>query len=577
VPANPAIEKLLSASDRVVRGNQVTIALALFLATLTLAGSAVVRKSVTVDEFQLLPHGLAILRTGDFHLDPGVPPLANELSAFPLLLSSAHFDRSRHASLATTWEGGRQFMEDNTEHYHRYFLLGRAVSIAFLLATCLLTYGLARSLYGGGGGLLAAAVVAASPNLLAHGALTTPDIYLTAGLIGSLWAFDGVLRRPGWTNAVALGVMLGMASLAKFTGLLLMPILLMMLAALQLSDRLRKDTDQTVRVSWRRAWLAAGAALVVALLLINLAYLGSGSCTPLEHYRFTTGLFQGVQRVLGFVPMPLPAPFVQAMDTQLGETGYTAYLLGEFNETGFFQYYLVGLLVKTPVVVLLLCVLAFVCQRRLARREIPMVVTAALIFGFFSLTRHKNIGMRYVLFLEPIMAVWVGRLASLAAWTAPWQRSRLAWLTGAGVLCLWFTSVTAWPDYLAYFNWISGGPDNGHKYLLDSNLDWGQDLIALRDYMAREGIAAVDLAYFGRVDPKVYDIAYNHLGTRTDPRYVAISANLLWGRMYFVNGTNFWPPDRDHYALFRRLRPKTILGHSIYVYDMEHTMPLAGD
>jgi hypothetical protein len=126
----------------------------------------------------------------------------------------------------------------------------------------------------------------------------------------------------------------------------------------------------------------------------------------------------------------------------------------------------------------------------------------------------------------------------------------------------------SWPNYLSFFNLPSGGPSRGHRYLLGSNLDWGQDLIALGDYMEREGIEKVDLAYFGRVDPEVYGIKYRDLRRRPRQRYAVISTNMLWGRTYFVNGKDFWPP-RDRYARFRSMKPKAVLGHTLYVFDLE--------
>jgi len=111
-----------------------------------------------------------------------------------------------------------------------------------------------------------------------------------------------------------------------------------------------------------------------------------------------------------------------------------------------------------------------------------------------------------------------------------------------------------------------GGPDNGHTYLLDSNLDWGQDFLTLRDYMQKENIDKVSLAYFGRVDPAIYGINYIPLIGDVGERFAVISANLLWGRMYFVTGTSLWP-NRDYYAAFRTIRPKAILGHTLYVFD----------
>ena len=125
-----------------------------------------------------------------------------------------------------------------------------------------------------------------------------------------------------------------------------------------------------------------------------------------------------------------------------------------------------------------------------------------------------------------------------------------------------------WPDYIPYFNQFAGGSKNGHNWLLDSNLDWGQDLIALKRFMEKNHIDKIDLAYYGRVSPGIYRVSYDHLFQGRKNRYAAISANLLWGNMYFINATDFWPSDRDGFANFRKIKPCAILGHSIYIFDL---------
>ncbi|HWB11384.1 MAG TPA: glycosyltransferase family 39 protein [Pirellulales bacterium] len=550
----------------------------LLLTTFALAAGSAAQKSVTVDEYQALPHGLAILTSGDLHLATGVPLLPSVLPALPLLGTDARLDNSELPGYTSSWQCGRQFVIDNafapdpqtgeltpSGRYHDYFLLGRLVSITVLLLACGFCYGYARSLYGRTGGLLSLLVVCLSPNVLAHGRLVTPDIYLTAAVLGSLWAFDRLLTAPSWLSSLSLGLGLGAAALCKLTGLLLFLLFPLILFCQALFDRGRPDEAKGDGPS-RRRWPYLAVSLLVGIVAVNAGYLFDGTLTSLGQFQFESPQMRRLAACLpGFLPVPLPRYFFQGIDAQLAESGYAAYLMGEFNETGFYSYYLVALLVKTPVPVLLLGGLAWACGRP-TRRELPLVVTAAVLFLFFSLSRHKNIGVRYVLFLEPMMAVWIGRLLA----NRPAQRLR--WAIAFAGLCLAGITLTAWPHYLPYFNWASGGPDNGHRWLLDSNLDWGQDLIALRRYMEREQIEEIDLAHFGRVPPAAYGIRHRTLRAGEAPvsRHVAISANLLWGLTYIVNGDlNYWPEDRDAYAEFRSRRPKAILGHSIYVFEME--------
>lgn len=571
----------------------------LLLVTFALATGSAVQKSVTVDEYQALPHGLAMLKTGDFHLATGVPVLPSVLAALPLLGTSARFDPTGVHQYVSSWQCGKQFLLENVPWqqgldpatlpgaYHDFFLLGRLVSIAVLLLTCALVYGYARSLYGAVGGLVAAMCACLSPNLLAHGRLVTPDIYLTATVVAALWAFDALLRRPRWTASLALGMALGLAALSKLTGLLLFGLLPLMAAGLHAAEwlvarRSRERAASNPHVVGRSTWFALVGALAVGLLVINLGYRFHGSFIELDAFHFQSSAMKLLQRALPWAPVPLPAFFFQGIDEQLAETGYEAYLLGEFNTTGFWSYYVVGLLVKTPLPVLLLCAAAWLWGGRPSRREVPLLALAALLLLFFSLARHKNIGLRYVLFLEPMMAVWIARLANFGEMVSVLP-SKVRWSLAAGLSCLALVTLTAWPHYLPYFNWLSGGPNHGHSYLLDSNLDWGQDLIGLRRYMEREGIDQIDLAYYGRVPPEVYGIRYRPALPAAEERaaggaasrafrpqtgHVAISANFLWGRTYIVNGdARYWLDDAAIYKPYRRRQPKAIIGHTIYVFE----------
>ncbi|HEV3137410.1 MAG TPA: glycosyltransferase family 39 protein [Pirellulales bacterium] len=535
----------------------------------TLAVSSALRTSVTVDEFAYLPMGISVWQNRTFDINSGTTPLPGMLAAAPVVLLNRAKLSEPPPGERSIWSDGSRFAADNSERYHECFMLGRLVSIFVLLGTGLLASGFARSLYGFKGGLIALVVVCFSPDMLAHGSLVTTDIYLAGAVLASLWAFDVLLQRPNWPAVCGLGVSVGAAMLCKFTGILL--VLLLPAAALVLwaCKRLRLGDDRESLVVSRKTVYWGIAALVLAILTIHVGYGFDRPLTLLGDFSFQTGAFQAIQAALP-APIPVPSPyaFVAGFDAQFSEGPYDAYLLGTFNQTGFWNYYLVGFLVKTPEPILLLVAGALLLSPKVALREVPMIVVVLAFFAIFSFTGHKNIGVRYLLFLIPIAAVWSGRLAASTAWNSPRHARALAAAVTVSLAGLAAIAVATWPYYLAYFNAASGGPGRGHEYLLDSNIDWGQDLIALRDYMQREGIESVDLAYFGRVDPAIYGIGYRPLIDKVSGRYVVISTNFLFGRMYFVGGSGFWPSNRDHYAIFRRLKPKAVLGHNLYVFDM---------
>ena len=128
------------------------------------------------------------------------------------------------------------------------------------------------------------------------------------------------------------------------------------------------------------------------------------------------------------------------------------------------------------------------------------------------------------------------------------------------------------PHYLAYFNELVGGPGRGYRYMVDSNLDWGQDLKGLKKYMDRNGISKIRLSYFGSDSPSRYGIAYDWLPSFVLPipdnqapdlstkGWIAISATNLQG-VYLKN--------RDLFATFRSREPVAVIGYSIFVYKID--------
>ncbi len=502
-------------------------------------------------------------------MDSGTTPLPKMLMALPVVIrSEIHCDLANVHDEAS-WRFGRRYLEENENAYHRSFMLARIVSIIALLATSLLVYAFASNLYGPTAGGLAATCTALSPNMIAHGRLATTDIYFTAGMVLSLWAFDLFLRSPNVRRTCLLGVAVGATTLCKFTGLFLfflLPIALICILVLRRLGIGQHDDDLPIQ---RRTLYCGFAALGIAILTINAGYFFDGSLSRLDRFEFQTTPFVFVQQLVpGWLPVPLPYYFVQGMDSQLADAEYDSYLMGQFSLNGFWNYYFIAFLVKTPVALQLLVLAAFVCKRAVLHREVPILVVSIGLFAFLSFVGHKNIGLRYLLFLIPFFSIFIGRLTVSSFWTSVQHHWKIKGLAGVCCASLLVSSLLAWPHYLAYFNWPSGGPTRGHEYLLDSNLDWGQDLILLREYMESQRIESVDLAYFGRVPPDVYGIQYRPLIDEPAGRHVVISANLLWGRMYFVGGTSFWP-DRDHYRAYRDLKPKAVIGHTLYVFEVK--------
>lgn len=272
----------------------------------------------------------------------------------------------------------------------------------------------------------------------------------------------------------------------------------------------------------------------------------------------------------------LPAhPYLLGLNRvgEFDKGGHHAYLLGQHSMFGWWYYFPVVFAVKTPTAVLLLAVVclgigivAAARKLRLAtivsglRRmpfqwvvlTVPMVVYAAML-----LTSHVNLGVRYLLPAYPFLFVL------LAAVVMPRAR---AWMIVALVAVQLFEVARIYPNYLAFFNTVSGGPESGPRYLADSNIDWGQDLKKLRKYLDGTGWKGdVCLCYFGSASPLYYGIRSVYLPETKDVEQrrnvdclAAISVTQLYD-VYIAPGTFRW---------LRELKPMAKVGYSIYVYDL---------
>ncbi|MFO0909503.1 MAG: glycosyltransferase family 39 protein [Isosphaeraceae bacterium] len=357
-------------------------------------------------------------------------------------------------------------------------------------------------------------------------------------------------------------------------------------------------------------------------------------------YRFRINWFRGTP--LGKIPVPLPREYVLGFDDQKLEAegipvkysdpdvtgpagdrvrGYPVYLDGELSQTSWWYYYLFALAYKTPEGTILLVILSLgaLAAAPWARAhwfdELTVWLVPLFLLFVMSIFTNINLGLRYVLPVFPFIYIAAGRLV-------PWanrQADRLPRWTARGLVVLGLVgavgaSLTIHPHYLAYFNVMSGGPDHGDSHLIDSNLDWGQDLVGLRRWLARNAPGErVGLAYFGQIHPRIFDeqgLGFDWFlpppspgsmpllptryrleprSLRLQPGLYAVSATLVRGlpwRVYDRPAAPYeesrwapWQAWTNAFSYFNVLQPIDRIGHSIYIYrvteaDAERLSPV---
>lgn len=507
--------------------------------------------SPTVDEFAHLPAGYYYLKTGNFELYDLNPPLPRVLSALPLLALAPRIDtavRLRDNGWYP-WVFATDFMRRNRERFDRIFLLGRLPVVGLGVALGLLVWHWARRLHGDEAGLVALAACAFCPSLIAHAHLATTDVAFALAATGALYLAQRWLERPRLLALLAAGAALGLAQLTKFSAVLLYPVLLLLaVAALVRGERFplgdRSDVAGDRRRRSRAAELAWSLASLAALGLVSLAvldagYLFQGVGSAVGSFHFRSRLMQALAAALPRgLPLPLPTPYLHGFDSLqlINDQGeFPTWFCGRWLPQGTWLYYPVTLLLKTPLPLLAAWLVAPFARlprppddagRR--RHEEFLWLPAVVLLAVFSLGSKVGYGIRYLLPIVPLACIYSSRLV-------PWVRTRGRAVRAAALALLLIypaSALLATPDTIAYFNPLAVG--GGDRYLLDSNLDWGQGLKRLHAYLDRENLPGIPLAYFGHVDPSIYGIRWR-FPDPTHPGPAVVSANFAHGYPYVTN------------------------------------------
>jgi 4-amino-4-deoxy-L-arabinose transferase-like glycosyltransferase len=546
------------------------------------AFTSALQKSNTWDESGHLLCGYAHLKQGMDWLEPSHPPFGRALAAAPLLLFSLDNRleevRAQDAADSNFYSASLSFLFENCVPGETLLAVCRLMVILLGVVLGLYVYRWAHLLYGLKGGLLALFLYSLSPTILAHARLITTDFPATAMAFIALYHFWSFTRQPALTKALVAGLFLGLALATKYnTVFVLIPMVSWALWALALGRQ--KTMLFASRSRLVVGLLAVGAAAHLAIWGVYELH-GRPPLTPQQDraavYRWEKYRPSSVHLAAALDACRrahiLPESYLFGLRRLLarGREGHQAYLLGRISNTGWWYYFLMAFLVKTQVSVLLLlfaALLFFVKIKDAAWTSLNFLLLPAVAIFFFTSRQHIDIGLRHVLPAYPFLLVFIARLVHYKT-----QHQTLAgWVLG--LLCIWTVWETAliYPHYLAYFNGLVGGPRGGCYVLVDSNLDWGQDLKGLKSYMERNGIEKVKLGYFGMSDPAYYGVAYELL-----PSYVvkgrpmcqaesqetlrlqgtvAVSATLLQG--LYCPG--------DVYRVLR-LQPTATIGYSIYVF-----------
>lgn len=563
------------------------------------------RHSPSPDEVGHLVAGLSHWDAGRFELFRVNPPLVRAVAALPVLFSSAERPAYCFPDRVVRIEAllAQEFCVTNKRDTFWFITVARWACIPFSLIGGYFCYRWALDLYGFVSAVMALVLWCFSPAVIGYGQVIAPDMGAAALGIAAGYYYWRWLRRPRWPAVIIAGIAFGLAQLAKSTWLVLFGLW----PALWFVNRVGSRQSVSTRSACSHQLLQLVAILAIGVYCLDLGYLFEGVGKPLGKYSFVSRPLTGPlgdddpveggnrfsEGWLAMIPVPLPENYVLGVDFQSKEfeRGYHSYLRGKWQTSGWWYYYLYAMVVKTPLGMLLLAVLATVAPMLLGkhvrrwRDEITLLAPAVTIIVLVSYCTGFNHHMRYVFPAFPFLFVWISRIGSCLQWSVNWRTNieKPANDVGKSVTPVTQVNNTTFPKYrfivarmlvvfamswsiasglwiyphsLSYFNELTGGPKGGHWHLVDSNIDWSQDLLYFDRYLkGNPGIHPLHLAFYGLYDPTVAGIKFLPPPTRPEPGWYALSVN----RLHQYDG---------QYDYFFRLRPVASVGYSIYIYHI---------
>ncbi len=562
------------------------LAAGLLAAYVALAVSAISQKCATWDESAYIAGGYSYWLRNDYRLNAESGHLSQRWDTLPLLTGRYLFPGVQVPGWRTgdAWDVGNRFLYTIGNDADAILFRGRLAAALLSAGVGVVVFLWSRRLFGPIGALLSLALFAFCPTMLGNGPVIQSDMAAALGFTAATAGVWAVLHRVSPGRVMRSCVALALLFLAKMTAVIFIPIAaILVLVRLAAGHPLEigRGRGWNIRSRGRQTVVIAGLALVHALIVWAAVWAAFGFRFAQRNdppaVRAAGNDWRDDSRLGGAGPFLraayqhrlLPEAYLRGLAFQVnavnGEQG--TFLNGEFRPAGgFFWFFPYCMLVKTPLPLFgLLGLAAWTLVRgwtQGGRRDpvpkpvrpyalTPLVVLPA-VYWAAVLARAPDLGHRYLIPTYPPLFILAG---ALAGWLPPrprgaegseisGRRRRVRWpvvATGILLAALVGEALATWPNYLAYFNWVAGGPRHGYRRLVESSLDWGQDLPGLRRWLDAHHLPSrntpVYLAYSGMASVKYYAIRAQPLGSDPPQTWPAPGAAQRPGGVFCISAT----------------------------------------
>ncbi len=552
----------------------VAVVAALLVAYVIMALGASRQKGLSYDEGEEIAIGYNIWRNHDLRMEAANGDLVKRWATLPLLLTKPVFPPKENPywRAGGAYEVAFLFFFDTGNNPAALMFQCRSMVALLGVATGLLVFFCSKELFGNIGGLISLTLFVSSPSMLAFGAMVSTEMSVCLTLLGSTWCIWRLIHRVTWGRLLGSLIFVALLLLSKPTAIVTFP-----LTALMLAVKLYRGQPLEWRLGAHRTIYTrrAQAGIFAGLFVLHAV---SGWAAVWAHYDFRylaspnpgdPGIVFRTQTsdpidpsVAEFLDWSrrthfLPEGYLHGIEWLLGQNDSQAsFMDGHWKFGGWRTFFPYAMGVKTQPALILLLVLSLAGWWSLRRADpspddeasvssvspkiygaVPFIGLAVVYFAI-AIMWDLNIGFRHALPIYPAAYVLAGALAFV------WKRHGILAQGLIASLLAWHIAgpVGIYPDYLAYFSPVVGGPSQGYKHLVDSSLDWGQDLPGLKRWLEQNNPGDREpfyFAYFGTGNPDYYKIKSNRLPGRPEwrvlnafplkPGIYAISATLLQG------------------------------------------------
>jgi len=547
----------------------------------------------------------------DYRLNPEHPPFIKDLAALPLSSLDLNFPKN-----SSEWA-----MEDGPAWWHQFnlateflyksgndpdliLLYSRTMMILFLAFFAWFFFYWSRKLFGEKIAVLSLFLFVFCPTLLAHGRLITTDVGAAFGVVLATCFWLNFLKEPGWKNIFFAGLAFGMAMILKFSMILLIPFFAVITVVYLWTNKPEISASGIFKYLGKSILIG----IIGMLFVVYPVYQYHVFNYPIEKQVRDAKLTLDTTSI----PKPLAAadvwlcsnsitrPFGQyflgvLMVLNRGATGNTTYFMGEISASGWKTYFPVIYFLKVPGTFLLLLLVSLLYAVSMIKKPIWVetfsrlrewlknhfpefaMLVFILIYWITSINSALNIGVRHLLPVFPftilLVSIVIVKILEKPLLGKPHTKLKY---TVLGFVLVWqIISIWAiYPNFIAYFNEVAGGPEKGYLYATDSNLDWGQDLKRLKKWTDDNGIDKIYVDYFGGGNIQYY-FKEKYLpwwGSKEEKElpkgsYLAVSLNQLQGgRAQAING---FDQPTDYYRWLDKYEPIAVIGYSIFVYHIQ--------